>query len=133
MISDSKSRKSPESDQCDHIEWLPSYLADITRYKVENPNEINKLLENISKGDASSQETLINCHLYYAYCVAKRYHQEHPFVSLEDMVQEANLALVESVITYTDTSSTSFACHLCKNINHACEQVVQRLLRIAND
>ena len=133
MISDSKSRISLESDQSNLIEWLPSYLADITRCKVTSTDEIQRLLAKVATGDESSREELINCHLYYAYCVAKRHHQANPSVSLEDMVQEANLALVESIISYDNTSSTPFACHLCNDINHACEQVVNKLLRTMND
>lgn len=133
MISDSKSRKAQESGQSNHIEWLPKYLADITRYKVEKPDEIRMLLEKVSEGDDSSREKLINCNLYFAYCVAKRHQLEHPFVPLEDMIQEANLALVESVNTYPDAPSSSFSCYLCKNINHACEQVVKKLLRATNN
>ncbi len=129
MISDSKSRKAPESDQSRPLEWLPTYLSDIARYKVETPDELSMLLEKVSAGDDSSREVLINCNLYFAYCVAKRHHLEHPFVPLEDMIQEANLALVESVITYTDAQNISFSCYLCKNINNACEQVVKKLLR----
>ncbi len=133
MISDSKSRKAPESDQCNHLEWLPTYLADITRYKVEGPDEVHRLIVKVSDGDTSSREKLINAHLYYAYCVAKRHHLESPFVPLEDMLQEANLALVESIDTFELAQSTPFACHLCKNINHACEQVVDELFSTAND
>lgn len=133
MISDSKSRKAPESDQSRPLEWLPTYLSDIARYKIENPDELSMLIKKASTGDDSSREILINSNLYFAYCVAKRHHLEHPFVPLEDMIQEANLALVESVITYADVQNISFSCHLCKNINNACEQVVKKLLKATND
>ena len=70
------------SDKSDSL--LQSYFRDISKYKILDNEEINKLIVEAQNGDEKAREKVITSNLRFVVSIAKQYQGKG--VELEDLI-----------------------------------------------
>lgn len=78
----------------DYSKTLSEYLGAMRRYKVLNAEDQKKLIKKAQQGDKIAKEQLILTNQRFVYAIAKKYARND---NLMDIIQEANLGLIEAI------------------------------------
>lgn len=95
-----------------------TYQKEITKlYKSLNSNSQFKLWNKIQDGDSNARNQVINSCLPLAFKLADKFHKNNKHIDLEDLMGEANLALINAVDKWDINKSniTTIATHCIKN------------------
>ena len=95
-----------------------TYQKEITKlYKSLNSNSQFKLWNKIQNGDSNARNQVINSCLPLAFKLADKFHKNNKHIDLEDLMGEANLALINAVDKWDINKSniTTIATHCIKN------------------
>jgi RNA polymerase primary sigma factor len=82
---------------------LPKYFSDLKVNFDTNPipkSEERVLIKKAQAGCMESRDKLVQSNLRFAISYAKAFYKGNPTLQLCDLVQEANLGLIESVMKY---------------------------------
>ena len=93
--------------QDDISDSLRAYLHQISRFRVYTNNEIIELFRRYRDGDKKAFDLLVKCHQRLVANIAFLYN--HKGVSLEDLIQEGNIGLINAIKRFDDTRYYSFA------------------------
>jgi RNA polymerase primary sigma factor len=88
---------------------MDKYLNEIGKIKLINPEEEVDLARRIHKGDLEARDCLINANLRFVVSVAKQYQSRG--LSLEDLINEGNLGLIEAAERFDETRGFKFICY----------------------
>lgn len=77
------------------VSGIKTYLKEISRHRVLTKDEEFALFERLRGGDESAREEIIACNLRLVVRLAQRFQGKG--LSLEDLVQEGNLGLLEVI------------------------------------
>lgn len=98
----------------DHITGVDSaamdsvklYLKQIHEYPTLSHKETLTLIRRVMDGDAKAREYLINCNLKFAFLIAAKFAKTN--YPLLDLVQQANIGLMNAVDRYNPNRGTKF-------------------------
>ncbi len=98
----------------DHITGVDStamdsvklYLKQIHEYPTLSHKETLTLIRRVMAGDDKAREYLINCNLKFAFLIAAKFAQTN--FPLLDLVQQANIGLMNAVDRYNPNRGTKF-------------------------
>ncbi|MCF8365910.1 MAG: RNA polymerase sigma factor RpoD/SigA [Bacteroidales bacterium] len=85
---------------------LDKYFSDICSISLLNPAGEVHLCKRIKEGDENALKTLINSNLRFVVSVAKKY--QHQGLPLSDLINEANLGLIEAAKRFDETKGFKF-------------------------
>ncbi len=101
------------------------YWRDIQRYEVLSADAEAALWQRVLAGDSDAKECLVKHHLRYVVGIAREY--ASPGVSVLDLINEGNIALLRAVETYECRDDKRFAQYAV----HAVRQAMQTFKRRA--
>jgi len=88
---------------------MDKYLHEISKIKMITAEEEVDLARRIHKGDMEARDCLINANLRFVITVAKQY--QNRGLSLEDLINEGNLGLIEAAQRFDETRGFKFICY----------------------
>lgn len=88
------------------VDMLNKYLSDISKYPLLTPEEEIRVCKKIKKGCNKSLRCLINSNLRFVVSVAKQY--EGNGNSLQDLINEGNIGLIEAAKRFDHTKGFKF-------------------------
>lgn len=77
---------------------LSTYLKEINKIPLLTREEEDKIARKAVKGDSAARERLITANLRFVVNVAKKYQNQG--ISLEDLINEGNLGLINAIEKY---------------------------------
>ena len=80
---------------------LSAYMQDISRYPLLTLAEEEELTRLAQAGDQNAKQRLVECNLRFVISVAKPF--IHQGVSLEDLIMEGNLGLINAIERFDPT------------------------------
>lgn len=86
---------------------LDIYRKEMRKHRFLTFEECVELAQRVRKGDNEALSKLVNCHLRYAYRQATYYTGRG--LTIEDLVQEANIGLITAAEKYDETRGYMFA------------------------
>ena len=91
------------------LEKVLDYYVDIKTVKHLNTQQIKKLLEEYKKsGDAKIKELIINSQLKDILYLCLNYSTLHKDIDIQDLVQIANIGLIEAIEKYNPQARVDF-------------------------
>ena len=91
------------------LEKVLDYYVDIKKLKHLNTQQVKKLLEEYKKSnDAKIKELIINSQLKDILYLCLNYSTLHKDVDIQDLVQTANLGLLEAIEKYNPQARVEF-------------------------
>ena len=112
---------------------LEVYLEEVERIAPLPEDVEYGLFERAAEGDTEAANTLIERYLTTACDLASEYEGKHPKVETEDLVQEANIALVTAVAELEkEKSLAAYRARLLNRIAGSMEESVKRLEEMMN-
>lgn len=91
------------------IEKILDYYIDLKSVKTFNSTQVKKLLENYKQtGDEQVKELIINSQLKDVLYLCLNYSTLHNKLDLQDLVQIANLGLLEAIEKYNTNAKIDF-------------------------
>ncbi len=84
------------------------YFEDVSRKEILTADQENELAKKIKKGCEKSKERLIEANLRFVISVAKSYHKRGSILSLEDLINEGNLGMVEAADKFDSSYGFKF-------------------------
>jgi RNA polymerase primary sigma factor len=103
---------------------LEKYLQDVSKEEMINAEEEVALAQRIKDGDESALNRLVRANLRFVISVAKQY--QSTGLTLEDLINEGNLGLIEAAKRYDHTKGFKF-------ISYAVWWIRQSILKAAAD
>ena len=85
---------------------MNKYLSDISKIKMITVEEEVSLARKIHTGDLEARDCLVNANLRFVISVAKQY--QNLGISLEDLINEGNLGLIEAAQRFDETKGFKF-------------------------
>ena len=85
---------------------MNKYLSDVSKIKMITVEEEVSLARKIHNGDLEARDCLINANLRFVISVAKQY--QNLGISLEDLINEGNLGLIEAAQRFDETKGFKF-------------------------
>lgn len=77
---------------------MKQYKKDITNlFSKMSKEDQNYLYKNLSKGDNTARNTIIQNCLPLVIQIAEKYHLNNKHIDLDDLIQEGNMALIKAV------------------------------------
>lgn len=70
---------------------LASYLKDISKYKILDPDEIVKLVKSAQEGDSIAKEKVVQSNLRFVVTIAKQF--QNRGIPLMDLISSGNEGL----------------------------------------
>ena len=92
------------TDRSDSL--LTAYLRDISRYKILECSEINKLIEKAQQGDKIAREKVVNANLRFVVTVAKQF--QNRGLPLMDLISSGNEGLMKAVDKFDTKRGVTF-------------------------
>lgn len=92
------------TDRSDSL--LNAYLRDISRHKILEYSEVNKLIEKAQKGDEKAREKVINSNLRFVVTVAKQF--QNRGLPLMDLISSGNEGLMKAVDKFDTSRGVTF-------------------------
>lgn len=104
------------------------YLKDISSKKVLTSQEEKELFKRYQNGDMDAKRELIECNLKLAYAFAKRQYcmRQGKGLSLQDLIQEANLGILRALEKFDPEMG-------CKFSTYAVNWIRQKMIRARMD
>lgn len=96
---------------------LQLYLNEIHKYPSLSYKETMALVKKIQRGDMDAREYMVNCNLKFAFMIAKKYARTG--LPLLDLVQQANIGLMDAVDKYNPNRETKFTSYAVFWIKHS--------------
>ena len=91
------------------LEKILDYYVDLKSVKTFNASQLKKLLENYSETkDDKVKELILNSQLKDVLYLCLNYFTLHDNTDLQDLVQIANLGLIEAIDKYNPTAKIDF-------------------------
>lgn len=111
----------------EQLEKVLDYYTDIKKAKHFNTQQLKKLLEEYKKsGDLKIRELIINSQLKDILYLCINYSTLHKQVDLQDLIQIANIGLLEAIEKYNPKARVEFKDYLVyyirKNIKESEEK-----------
>lgn len=103
---------------------LEKYLQEVSREDMITAEEEVELAERIQQGDKEALNRLVRANLRFVISVAKQY--QNTGLTLEDLINEGNLGLIEAAKRYDHTKGFKF-------ISYAVWWIRQSILKAAAD
>lgn len=103
---------------------LEKYLQDVSKETMITAEEEVALAQRIHAGDAEALNKLVRANLRFVISVAKQY--QNTGLTLEDLINEGNLGLIEAAKRYDHTKGFKF-------ISYAVWWIRQSILKAAAD
>jgi RNA polymerase primary sigma factor len=103
---------------------LEKYLQDVSKEAMITAEEEVALAQRIHAGDAEALNKLVRANLRFVISVAKQY--QNTGLTLEDLINEGNLGLIEAAKRYDHTKGFKF-------ISYAVWWIRQSILKAAAD
>ena len=92
------------SDKSDSL--LQSYFRDISKYKILDNEEINKLIVEAQNGDEKAREKVITSNLRFVVTIAKQF--QNRGIPLMDLISSGLEGLCKSVNKFDPTRGVKF-------------------------
>lgn len=103
---------------------IQGYLKDIGRYSILTKEEEITLFEQLKAGDTSARDKIISANLRLVIRLAR--HFEGRGVSLEDLIQEGNIGLMEVISKFDHTLGFRFSTYAAFWIRQAMQVAVRK-------
>jgi RNA polymerase primary sigma factor len=103
---------------------LEKYLQEVSKEGMITPEEEVELAQRIKNGDEAALNKLVRANLRFVISVAKQY--QNTGLTLEDLINEGNLGLIEAAKRYDHTKGFKF-------ISYAVWWIRQSILKAAAD
>ena len=103
---------------------LEKYLQDVSKEQMITAEEEVELAQQIQAGDETALNKLVRANLRFVISVAKQY--QNTGLTLEDLINEGNLGLIEAAKRYDHTKGFKF-------ISYAVWWIRQSILKAAAD
>lgn len=103
---------------------LEKYLQEVSKEEMITPEEEVELAYRIQKGDKEALSKMVRANLRFVISVAKQY--QNTGLTLEDLINEGNLGLIEAARRYDPTKGFKF-------ISYAVWWIRQSILKAAAD
>ncbi|MBW6483406.1 MAG: RNA polymerase sigma factor RpoD/SigA [Vicingaceae bacterium] len=103
---------------------LEKYLQEVSREGMITADEEVELAQRIKEGDEAALDKLVRSNLRFVISVAKQY--QNTGLTLEDLINEGNLGLIEAAKRYDHTKGFKF-------ISYAVWWIRQSILKAAAD
>ena len=87
---------------------INSYLEEVRSFDMLSPEEENELAFKMVKGCEKSKDRLIKANLKFVISVAKAYHRNNSFLSLEDLINEGNYGMIEAAEKFDPSHGFKF-------------------------
>lgn len=85
---------------------LASYLKDISKYKILDPDEIVKLVKSAQEGDSIAKEKVVQSNLRFVVTIAKQF--QNRGIPLMDLISSGNEGLIKAIDKFDVTRGVIF-------------------------
>lgn len=85
---------------------LASYLKDISKYKILDPDEIVKLVKSAQEGDSIAKEKVVQSNLRFVVTIAKQF--QNRGIPLMDLISSGNEGLIKAIDKFDITRGVTF-------------------------
>ena len=85
---------------------LASYLKDISKYKILDPDEIVKLVKSAQEGDSIAKEKVVKSNLRFVVTIAKQF--QNRGIPLMDLISSGNEGLIKAIDKFDVTRGVTF-------------------------
>ena len=85
---------------------LASYLKDISKYKILDPDEIVKLVKSAQEGDSIAKEKVVQSNLRFVVTIAKQF--QNRGIPLMDLISSGNEGLIKAIDKFDVTRGVAF-------------------------
>ena len=103
------------------------YLREISNISIKDQSTLAQLLERSEQGDKSAYNEIVESFLRQCAFVAKNYIT--PGVSYEDLIQDGNIGLINSIKGYDISRNVKFATYINKCLRNSIANSYFRLYR----
>ena len=87
---------------------INSYLEEVRSFDMISPEEENELAFKMVQGCEKSKDRIIKANLKFVISVAKAYHRNNSFLSLEDLINEGNYGMIEAAEKFDPSHGFKF-------------------------
>ena len=87
-------------------ELLDNYLKDISKYKILNPSEINKLIPLAQQGDQLARDKIVLSNLRFVVSIAKQF--QNRGIPLIDLINSGNTGLIHAIDKFDLSKEVTF-------------------------
>lgn len=108
--------------------FLDKYLNEIVKIKLITTEDEVDLARRIHKGDMDARDRLISANLRFVISVSKQY--QNRGLSLEDLINEGNLGLIEAAQRFDETRGFKFISYAVWWIRQSIIQALAEQTRI---
>jgi RNA polymerase primary sigma factor len=106
------------------INGIQQYFKEIGRHSVLTKEEEHDVFERLRQGDESARERIISCNLRLVVRMAQRF--QNRGLSLEDLIQEGNIGLMEVIERFDHTLGFRFSTYAAFWIRQAIQVAVRK-------
>ena len=106
------------------ISGIKTYLKEIARHRVLAKDEEFALFERLRQGDESAREEIIACNLRLVVRLAQRFQSKG--LTLEDLIQEGNLGLLEVINRFDHNLGFRFSTYAAFWIRQSMQVAVRK-------
>lgn len=85
---------------------LASYLKDISKYKILDPDEIVKLVKSAQEGDSIAKEKVVQSNLRFVVTITKQF--QNRGIPLMDLISSGNEGLIKAIDKFDVTRGVTF-------------------------
>lgn len=85
---------------------LASYLKDMSKYKILDPDEIVKLVKSAQEGDSIAKEKVVQSNLRFVVTIAKQF--QNRGIPLMDLISSGNEGLIKAIDKFDVTRGVTF-------------------------
>lgn len=85
---------------------LASYLKDISKYKILDPDEIVKLVKSAQEGDSIAKEKVVQSNLRFVVTIAKQF--QNRGIPLMDLISSGDEGLIKAIDKFDVTRGVTF-------------------------
>lgn len=85
---------------------LASYLKDISKYMILDPDEIVKLVKSAQEGDSIAKEKVVQSNLRFVVTIAKQF--QNRGIPLMDLISSGNEGLIKAIDKFDVTRGVTF-------------------------
>lgn len=103
---------------------IKTYLKEISRHRVLTKEEEFTLFDRLRRGDESVREEITQCNLRLVVRLAQRFQKKG--LSLEDLIQEGNLGLIEVINRFDHTLGFRFSTYAAFWIRQSMQVAVRK-------
>lgn len=87
---------------------INSYFNEVNSIEMLTPEEESELAFKMSQGCQKSKDKIIKANLKFVISVAKAYHRNNAFLTLEDLINEGNFGMIEAAEKFDPSHGFKF-------------------------